>query len=110
MKRIVPIWVMSSVLLVAGGALCQSERAPEGLLQGDGSNSLEARQDARTWKSLPDAPSTVQSPKQAEKFHLFADEGRLPLAFGGVGINAGVMREAEPRHLARIAAQLCGIL
>jgi len=100
-KRIASILVISSVLLVAGGALCQSERASEGLLQGDGSNSLEAqRQEARTWRSLPDAPSTVQSPKQAEKFHLFADEARLPLTFGGVGINAGVMREAEPRHLA----------
>jgi hypothetical protein len=32
---------------------------------------------------------------------MFADQERLPLTSGGVGINVGVMREAEPRHLAR---------
>jgi hypothetical protein len=72
---------MSSVLLVACGALCQSEHASEGPLRADGSNLPEAqRQEMRTWRSLPDAPSTLQPPTRAEKSQTFAYESRLPLA------------------------------
>jgi hypothetical protein len=89
---------MSFLLLATCGALCQSERASADLLQGleyDGPDSHEVqRQEQRTWKSLPDAPS-AQSPTQAEKFRTFVDEARSPLTFGAAGVNAGIMRETE---------------
>jgi hypothetical protein len=94
-KRISPIRVLSFVVLAACGALCQSERSSADLRQGDGSYSFEVqRQEMRTWKSLPDAPSVLR-PTQAEKFHTFADEARSALRFGAVGINAGMMRETK---------------
>jgi len=97
-KRIALIRLMSFLLLAIGGAWCQSERPSAGLLQGlefDGSNSHELqRQDMRTWKSLPDAPS-VQPPTQAEKFRAFVDEARSPLTLGAAGLDAGIMRETE---------------
>src|ERR1022692_1474765 len=98
-KRIAPIRVISFFLLAACGALCQSERPSADLLQGDGSNLPEVqRQEMRTWRSLPDAPS-VQLPTQAEKFQTFVDEVRSPLTLGTAGINAGVMRETELGHV-----------
>jgi len=101
-KRIAPIRVISFFLLAACGAFCQSERPSADLLQGfqfDGSNSPEVqRQEMRTWRSLPDAPS-VLPPTQAQKFHTFLDEARSPLTLGAVGINAGVMRETELGHV-----------
>ncbi len=100
-KRIAPIRVISCFLLAACGAWCQSERAD--LVQGlqfDGSNSPEVqRPETRTWRSLPDAPSTVQPPKQAQKFQTCVDEVRSPLAFDAVDIITGVMRGAELRHV-----------
>ena len=102
MKRITPIRVISFFLLAACGALCQSGRPSVDLLQGlqfEDSNSPEVqRQEMRTWRSLPDAPS-VQPPTQAEKFHTFVDEARSPLTLGAVGVNAGVMRETELGHV-----------
>jgi hypothetical protein len=102
-KRTAPIRVLSFLLLVACGALCQSEPASADLLQGlhfEGSTSLSLeaqRQEMRTWRSLPDAPS-FQPPTQAEKFQAFVDEARSPLILGAVGVNAGVMRETELEH------------
>jgi hypothetical protein len=99
-KRIAPIWVISAVLLVACGALCQSERPSEGLLQGDGSTSPELQlQERRTWRSLPDAPSTVQPPRQAERFQVFTYEARPPLAMRAAGITSDVRRGTELRHV-----------
>jgi hypothetical protein len=99
-KRTAPIWVLFSVLLVACGSLCQSERAAEGLLQGDGSNALEAqRPEMRTWRSLPDAPSAIQPPAQAEKFQTFAYEAGLPLAMRAAAITSNVRRGTELRHV-----------
>jgi hypothetical protein len=101
-KRIAPIGVLSFSLLAACGALCQSERPAADLLQGDGSNSSEVqRQEMRTWSSLPDAPSSVQPPTQAEKFHAFVGDAGSPLTPGAVGINAGVIRETELGHVTR---------
>ena len=98
MKRITPIRVISFFLLAACGALCQSGRPSVDLLQGlqfEDSNSPEVqRQEMRTWRSLPDAPS-VQPATQAQKFHTFVDEALSPLTLGAVGINAGVMHETE---------------
>jgi len=92
--------VIYFVLLAACGALCQSPSSSVDLLQKGGSNSPEVQpQEARTWISLPDAPS-LRLPTQAEMFHMFADEARSPLTLGAVGTSAGAMREAEPRHLA----------
>jgi len=100
-KRIAPIRVISFCLLAACGAWCQSERAD--LVQGlqfDGSNSPEVqRPETRTWRSLPDAPSTVQPPKQAQKFRACVDEVRSPLALDAVDIITGVMRGAELRRV-----------
>ncbi len=99
-KRIAPIRVISFFLLTACGALCQSGRSSADLHQGEGSNSPEVqRQEMPTWKSLPDAPSAAQRPAQADKCQTFANEARSPLTPGGVGINAGVMREREPGHV-----------
>jgi hypothetical protein len=93
-KRTAVTRVISFLLLAAYAALCQSESPSAHLPQGlhfDGSNVPEAqRQELRTQRSLPDAPS-VQFPTQAEKFHAFVEEARSPLTFGAV-INAGVMR------------------
>jgi hypothetical protein len=98
-KRIAPIWVISSVLLAACGALGQSERTSEDLLQGDGSISPEAqRQKMRTGRSLPDAPSTIQPPTQAEKFQTFMYEARFPQAMRAAAISSTVWRGTELRH------------
>jgi hypothetical protein len=86
--------------VTACGALCQSERSTVDLFQRDVSTSPEVdRQETRTSRSLPDAPS-ARLPTQAEKFHIFADEARWPFTHGAAAINAGVIREAEPGHLA----------
>jgi len=100
-KRIAPIRVISFLLLAACGAWCQTERADlVQELQFDGSNSPEVqRPETRTWRSLPDAPSTVQPPKQAQKFQICVDEVRSPLALDAGGINTGVMRGIELRHV-----------
>jgi hypothetical protein len=97
-KRIALIRLLFFLLLATCGALCQSKRPAAGLRQGlqfDGQDSHELqRQELRTWKSLPDAPS-AQSPTQAEKFRTFIDEARSPLTFGAAGLDAGIMRETE---------------
>jgi hypothetical protein len=98
-KRIAPIRVIFFFLLAACGAWCQSERADlVQTLKFDDSNSVQ-RPETRTSRSLPDAPSTVQLPKQAEKFQTFVDEVPSPKALGAVGINTGVMRGTELRHV-----------
>jgi hypothetical protein len=90
---------MSFLLVAAGGAVCQSERFSADLLQRDGRESHGVqREELRTWKSLPDAPS-AQPPTQAEKFRTFVDEARSPLTFGAAGVNASIMRETELGHL-----------
>jgi hypothetical protein len=103
MVRIAPIRVISFLLWAACGALCQSERPSVDLVQGaqfGGLNSTEAqRQEMRTWRSLPDAPS-IQLPTQAEKFQTFVKETRSPLTLGAVGVNSGAMRETEPGRVA----------
>jgi hypothetical protein len=77
--------------------LCQKHPSDD-LLQGlqfDGSNSpIVQRQEMRTWRSLPDAPSaSVRPPTQAEKFHTFISEARSPLTLGAVGVTAGILSE-----------------
>ena len=93
-KRIRAIRVMSFLLLATCGALCQSQ-GPSADLEYVGPDSHEVhRQELRTWKSLPDAPS-AQPPTQAEKFRTFVDDASSPLTFGAAGVNAGIMRETE---------------
>jgi hypothetical protein len=102
-KRTAPIQLISFLLVAACAALGQSEPPSADLLLGlhfDGSNSLRLeaqRQEMRTWRSLPDAPS-FQPPTQAEKFQAFVNEARSPLMLGAVGVNAGVMREIDLEH------------
>jgi hypothetical protein len=99
-KRTAPISVISVVLLAACGALCQSERRADGLLQRDGTNSPEVQsQEIRTWKLLPDAPSTVQPPRQAEKFQTFAYEARSRLTIRTAGISSGINLGTELRRV-----------
>ena len=87
---------MSFLLLATYGALCQSQRPSTDLKFDYDSPESHAvhRQEPRTWKSLPDAPS-AQPPTQAEKFRTFIDEVRSPLTLGAAGVNAGIMREIE---------------
>jgi hypothetical protein len=103
-KRIASIWLISSVLLVACGALCQTERASKGLRRADGSNSSEAQRQEmwRPWRSLPDAPSTVQPPTRAEKSQTFTYEARLPLATRAAAISSNVRRGRELTHVAPV--------
>jgi hypothetical protein len=99
-KRITSIRIISFCLLVGCGALCQSAPPSAGLLPRNGTNSPEVqRQEIRTWRSLPDAPSTVQLPKQAERFQTFAYEARSPLRLGAAGISSGVRRGPELRYV-----------
>lgn len=75
-KRFVSIRVFF-FLLVACEALCQSEHPSTDLLPSDASQLPEAQsQEMRTWRSLPDTPSAVQPPQQAEKSQRFVGEGR----------------------------------
>ena len=97
-KRTVPIRVVSLVLLSACGAFSQ-KRPATGLLEGvqfDGSRSPEVQhQETRKWRSLPDAPSSVQPPPQSERFHTFVKEASSPLTLGAVSVSPGVMRGTE---------------
>jgi hypothetical protein len=97
-KRIARIRVISFILLTPCVSFGQSEHLPADLvqeLQPDGLNSPAVRrQEMRTWRSLPDAPS-VHRTTRAEKFQTFVEEARSPLTFGTVGINAGLMRETD---------------
>jgi hypothetical protein len=98
-KRTASIRVVYLILLFACGALCQKRPSIDLLpgLQFDGSNSPEVqRQEMRTWNSLPDAPSSVRPPAQAERFHPFVKESGTP---GSVGVSAGVIRGTEPGHV-----------
>jgi hypothetical protein len=92
-KRTAPIRVISFILLSACGALCQKHPSTD--LQGvqfDGSHSPGVqRQEMHSWISLPDAPSSVQLPTQAERFHMLVNEASPPLTLGAVS----VMRETE---------------
>jgi hypothetical protein len=95
-KRTAPIRVVSLILLAACGAMCQKRPAADLLpgLQLDGSISPEVqRQEISTWRSLPDAPSSVQPPSQAERFHTLVNEARSPSTQGAV--DAGAMRGTE---------------
>jgi hypothetical protein len=94
-KRIAPSRVIWFCLLAVCGALCQNESPSADLVHEDGSNSPELQlPEARTCKSLPDAPS-AQPPTQAEKFRTFVNEARSPLTFGAAGVNAGIMGDTE---------------
>src|SRR5271166_781201 len=92
-KRTVPIRVISLILLSACGALCQ-KRPSTDLLEGvqfDASRSPGVQpQEMRTWSSLPDAPSSVQPPTQAERFHAFVNETSSTLALGAESLSPGV--------------------
>ena len=94
-KRIAPSRVVSLILLAACGAVCQKPPPVDSLqgLQFGGSDPLQVqRQEMRTWSSLPDAPSSVQPPSQAERFHPFVRESGT---LGAVGISASAMRGTE---------------
>ncbi len=69
-RRIGPFGVVSCVLLVAFGAVCQS-----------------------LCQSLPDAPS-VQSVIAAQESNLFTEKAHSALKFGGMDGKAGLMRQS----------------
>ena len=98
LKRIAPIRVVSLILLTACEALCQKSPSDGVLqeLQPDGSGSPQMqRQEMRTWSSLPDAPSSIQPQRRAERFPTFVNETDFPLTRGAVGVGAGAMRGTE---------------
>jgi hypothetical protein len=93
-KGIAPIRVICFLFLAACGAVCQKPPPTDLLqeLQFDGSDSHQVqRQEMRKWSSLPDAPSSVQPPAQAERFYPFVRESGT---LGAVGI-ASAMRGTE---------------
>jgi hypothetical protein len=100
-KAIAPIQVLILILLAACEALCQKSPSAESLqgLGFDCSPSPQVRQETRTWSSLPDAPSSIQSPRRAERFPMFANETGSPLTFGALGVSAGTMRGTELGHV-----------
>src|ERR1035437_8576078 len=79
-KGIAPIRVICFLFLAACGAVCQKPPPTDS-------------QEMRTWSSLPDSPSSVQPPAQAQRWHPFVKESGTP---GSVGVSAGVMRSTEP--------------
>src|ERR1039458_3579024 len=75
-KRTAPIRVITFLLLAAYGASCQKRPSADLLLglQFGGSNSPEMqRQEMQPWRSLPDAPSSIQPPSQVQGFHTFVN-------------------------------------
>lgn len=104
LKRIPLIQVVSLILLAACEALCQKSPSAD-LLRGlhfDGSDSAQVqRQEMRTWSSLPDAPSSIQPPRRAERLPTFVIETGSPFSMDAAGVSAGAIREAE---LGRVAA------
>jgi hypothetical protein len=109
--RTATIRVISFVLFAACGALCQprsSRDLPRELPFYDSNLPAAPRPEISTSRSLPDAPSAVQPPTQAERFHrlVIVNEARSPSTLGrlgaagvGVGVNAGVMRETGFGHV-----------
>lgn len=87
-------------LLAACASWCQ--KRPADSLRGsqfDGSNSAAAQpQEMPTWRSFPDAPSSVRPPAQTPRW--LAKEANSPLIFGAVSVNAGAMRDKELEHVA----------
>ena len=100
-KRTAPIRVISLVLLVACGALCQKP-PPSDWLQGsqfDGSNPPELqRQEMRPAGLVPDAPSTIQPPTHEERVFTFVKAAGSRSIRGALGFGVGVMPETELRH------------
>jgi hypothetical protein len=100
--RTAPIRVISFILLAACGGLCQSRPSPDlsQQLQFDDSNSPEVqRLEIAAGASLPDAPSSVRPPTEAEEFLADVNEACSPQTFGvAFAMNAGG-REPSPRHV-----------
>ena len=97
LRRIVRIRVLFLVLLAACEAVCQESPSAE-LLQGfpfDGSHSPQGqREEISTWNSLPDAPSSIGSPKR-ETFSTFANGTGSSWTLGAVGVSTDAMRGTE---------------
>ncbi len=95
-KRTASIRVISFLLLAACEALCQKPTSASSLpeLQVDGSNPPEMQR--QEMLALPDAPSSVQHPAQAERFQRFVNEAGSPLTLSAVSFSASAMRETEP--------------
>ena len=107
-----PIRVFSFVLLATCGALCQARPSPDlpHQLPFYDTDLAEVPRHEIPTTGLPDAPSSVQPPTQAERFHTFVNGARSPLTLGrlgaagvgvGVGVNlrTGVMRETGSGHV-----------
>ena len=104
MTQLVPIRVVTFVLLAACGALCQQPPSADLLqqLQSDSNAPDLQRQKLLTSNSIPDAPSSVHPPTQAERFPTVVTVVRSPLTLDAPAvtvINAGIMREKGPGHV-----------
>jgi hypothetical protein len=98
LKRSARIQVLLPILLVACEALCQKSPSAE-LLQGlrfDNSHLHQVqRQEMHSWSALPDAPSSIRSPKRAEISSPFVSETGASWTLGWAGVSAGAMRGTE---------------
>jgi hypothetical protein len=98
--RTAPIRLISFVLLAACGALCQPRPSPDlpHQLPFYDSNLPEVpRPEIPASRSLPDAPSSVQPPTPAERFHTLVNEARSPLTLGRLGA-AGIQPGLIPHY------------
>src|SRR5208282_5610784 len=97
-KRTTPTRVISFLLLAACGASCQKRPSADLLRasQFDVSNSPEIHLQAVP--TLPDAPSSVRPPAQADGFHRFVNEKSSSLTLSAASV-MGAMRVTELGHV-----------
>ena len=97
-KRSALIRVISFLLLAACSAFCQKlpfVDVPKGPPVHESDSVEVQQQQANTWSVLPDAPSSVQPPAEAERVDTFANATRSPSILVVLADTAGVMRETE---------------
>ena len=107
-KRTMLIRVISFILLSACGTVCQKRPSTNLLheVQFDCSHSPGVqRQEMQSWTFLPDAPSSLRLPTQAERFRSFANEASSPLARAASQPRPGRARNRNGTRHPQAAAQ-----
>jgi hypothetical protein len=96
-KLTASIRVITLLLLAACGAWCQ-KRTADGFqgVQSESPNAPEARRQMSTWKSLPDAPSSVQPAIQPKRFQTLVNDASPPIT----GAASVATRVTQPEQVA----------